>query len=263
MATDSNIVAAAVTETLARLFESAPSEWLRRESGVLAAVTGVPLVFFNGIWTESTAPSGRAVSELLEQVAASGLPYCAQLRPGTPRAIAEQVDSTGMEYFESIPLMVLEADDAELAEAQKVRGLKFRPVTAEEISLHTHMVAEASALDEADFSQLFNRELFSSPEVACYLGEVRGKPVTTGLALRVGENVGIFSISTPVRERGRGYGSAVTARLVADAFRAGARRAWLQSSPSGYRVYQRLGFETIECWDCWIKLAWRHHRKAG
>lgn len=256
-------MAAAVTETLAHLFQAAPSDWLRRESGVLAAVTGVPLVFFNGIWTESRRPSGRAVSALLDYIAASGLPYCAQLRPGTPRRIAEEAASRGMEYFESIPLMVLEAGVADLGDAQRVRGLRFRPVEPAEISLHTRMVAEASALDEADFGQLMTAELISSPAVTCYLGEVRGRAVTTGLGVRVGDNVGIFSISTPVRERKRGYGSAVTAKLVSDAFAAGARRAWLQSSPSGYRVYQKLGFETIECWDCWIKLAWRHHRAAG
>ena len=51
---------------------------------------------------------------------------------------------------------------------------------------------------------------------------------------------------TPPQHRGRGYGAAITAQVVRDGFRAGARFAWLQSSALGRPVYRRLGFRDVE-----------------
>jgi N-acetylglutamate synthase len=66
------------------------------------------------------------------------------------------------------------------------------------------------------------------------------------------DHVGVFNVATPSRHRRRGYGAAVTARVVADGVAAGASWAWLQSSPSGYAIYERLGFRTLERWLTWV-----------
>jgi predicted acetyltransferase len=64
--------------------------------------------------------------------------------------------------------------------------------------------------------------------------------------------VGIFNVATPARHRGRGFGCAVTARAVAEGASRGAAWSWLQSSPLGVSVYERLGFEVLEEWVCWL-----------
>ena len=45
-------------------------------------------------------------------------------------------------------------------------------------------------------------------------------------------------------------GASVTARIVVDGGRLGAHTAYLQSSPMGVGVHERLGFRTIETWAC-------------
>ena len=75
----------------------------------------------------------------------------------------------------------------------------------------------------------------------------RARPVS---ARYTDGHVGVFNIATPPEHRGRGYGRAVTARVVADGVRAGARTAYLQASPMGLGVYQRMGFRTGETWRC-------------
>ncbi|HEX7269576.1 MAG TPA: GNAT family N-acetyltransferase [Streptosporangiaceae bacterium] len=90
------------------------------------------------------------------------------------------------------------------------------------------------------------------PGVRCYMGEIGGQAVTTGLGVTLGEFTGVFSVATLPAYRRRGYGAAVTARVVADGLAAGAKWAWLQSSPPGYATYARLGFGTVETWKCWI-----------
>jgi hypothetical protein len=52
--------------------------------------------------------------------------------------------------------------------------------------------------------------------------------------------------------RGNGYGSAITARAVADGVRDGAAWSYLVSSPLGYGPYERLGFVTVDEWDLWV-----------
>jgi predicted GNAT family acetyltransferase len=66
--------------------------------------------------------------------------------------------------------------------------------------------------------------------------------------------VGVFNVATPPEHRRRGYGAAITARVVSDGLAAGARWAWLQSSPAGYRVYEELGFRTLERWLAWVRV---------
>ena len=76
--------------------------------------------------------------------------------------------------------------------------------------------------------------------------------MTTGIGVTLGAFVGIFNVATPPAQRRRGYGAAVTARAVTDGLAAGAAWSWLQSSPPGYRVYESLGFQTLESWHTWL-----------
>ena len=68
------------------------------------------------------------------------------------------------------------------------------------------------------------------------------------------DGVGIFNIATPPGSRRRGYGAAMTARVIADGLSDGGRWAWLQSSPAGYSIYERLGFRTLESWQSWLAM---------
>lgn len=88
--------------------------------------------------------------------------------------------------------------------------------------------------------------------VRCYVGEADGELAATALTITLGRSAGIFNVATVPSFRGRGFGTAVTARAVADALAMGATNCWLQSSPEGYPVYRKLGFETIETWPYWI-----------
>ena len=69
------------------------------------------------------------------------------------------------------------------------------------------------------------------PGVRCYLGEAGGPPVTTGMGVTIGGSVGVFDIATAPADSGRGYGAAITARVMSDGLAAGAAWSWLQSSP--------------------------------
>lgn len=251
MTVDADDAARAVTATWEGLFELLQVGWFERREGAVAGVTGIPIAMFNGVWAEATAPAAATVGQLLDRVRASDLPCCAQLRPGTPDDVIAEVAGRGLLLVTDMPLMVLE-DAGRLARAQQVEGLAVRRLPPEELPVHLGLVSDAFGLDKAVFAEVFTPETLERPEVRCYVGESRGEAVTTGLGVRLRDFIGVFNIATAVEKRRRGFAAAVTARIVADGVRDGAGWAWLQSSPAGYGVYEALGFETRERWDCWV-----------
>jgi hypothetical protein len=147
--------------------------------------------------------------------------------------------------------MVL-TDPGRLPLAQEVPGLEIRRLEPEEAEVHAITGSIGFDMPEAVFRQISTPAHLRTPGTRAYIGTADGVPVTTGMGSTVGAAAGVFNIGTPQEFRGRGYGAAVTARVAMDGLVAGAEWAFLQSSEAGYRVYQSIGFETMERWDSWI-----------
>jgi ribosomal protein S18 acetylase RimI-like enzyme len=147
--------------------------------------------------------------------------------------------------------MVLDVGDAHEF-PQAPAGLQIRRLDPAHARLHADLAAAGFEAPVEHFRRLMTPAILAGPGMRCYIGELDGETVTTGLGATANGAVGIFDIATPPRFRRRGYGAAVTARAVEDGVAAGARWAWLQSSDAGFAVYERLGFRTIETWECWI-----------
>ena len=252
MPIDPDVPAAALLETWQYLLTGIPDGWTRTGPGALAAVSGVALPTLNGVWVDSVDIDTEMVDNLLDRVAATGLPHCLQVRPTGDDQVTGLTAAREMVRDEhAIPLMTLE-DFGQLGAAQAADGMVIRELEPVEAHLHARLAAVGFEAPVDAFLQLMTPSVLAVPGVRCYLGEVGDQPVTTGLGVTLGSYVGIFNIATPPAQRRRGYGAAVTARAVSDGLAAGATWAWLQSSERGYPVYQRLGFRTVEAWSCWL-----------
>jgi hypothetical protein len=251
VAIDADVVAAALAATWQHLARALPGAWVLRHGGAVAWVSGVGLPMLNGVWAEHADPDPDAVAGLLDRVKATGLPYCLQLRPGAGAALAELAAARAMSLETQIPLMVME-DPAAVTRARQPAGLGLRELSPDQADLHASVAAAAFEAPEEMFAQLMTPDLLRLPGVRCYLGEMDGRAVTTGLGVTLGDFIGVFNIATPPARRRQGYGAAVTVRAVADGLAAGAKWSWLQSSPPGYATYTRLGFQTVETWPCWV-----------
>jgi ribosomal protein S18 acetylase RimI-like enzyme len=93
-------------------------------------------------------------------------------------------------------------------------------------------------------------EVFDSPSVwerfAGYVGYIEGEPVSTAAIVAGAGALGVYNVATvPDRQR-RGYGEAIMRHALADAAkRHGTERSILQSTPAGYGLYQRMGYQTV------------------
>jgi GNAT superfamily N-acetyltransferase len=167
----------------------------------------------------------------------TGLPSC--WLPNTDNAAAW---TTG-EHGGNRPLMVLDAT-AGIGGIRRAQGLVIRQLAPHEAPVHAKVAAAAFNCPEEVF--LPSPDLIRLDGVRCYVGEVSGQPVATALSVTAGEFSVIRNVATHPFFRRRGFGTAVTARAVADGILAGAAWCCLKASAEGYPLFRNLGFQAIE-----------------
>jgi N-acetylglutamate synthase len=224
-----------------------------REEGAVAVVSGIPTPNLNGVFLERANPSAAAVAALLDKVAAADVPHSLHLWSESDNLLSDLAARRDMVREDPVPAMVL--DGTVVARTPSPAGLAIRQLSPEEGFLHAHVAAAAFEIPGDYFQRLLNPDVLGLDSVRCYVGELDGQPVTTGVGYTLGGSTGIFDIATLPGFRGRGFGRAITARAVADGLAAGASWCWLQSSAMGYHVYRSLGFREIDSWPCWISAA--------
>ncbi|MGH1547713.1 GNAT family N-acetyltransferase [Leifsonia poae] len=227
------------------LGERVPGGWSRHDGDHVASVTGIAAPTMNGVW--SAQPDAGRFSEWLSSVRDAGVPYCAQFASGSTTG-RDAATAAGLTRGEDAPLMYTAARTA----AGVVPDLVVRRLEAGELGMHAEVAAAGFGAPAALFAPLVALGVAERSALHFYVAEVEGEPVATGLGLHLADHVGVFNIATPPEHRRKGYGAAITARIIDDALAVGARGAWLQSSAEGHSVYRRLGFDDVAVWECWV-----------
>jgi predicted GNAT family acetyltransferase len=233
---------AALVAVWGHLVTSIGGRFERRGDLMLSLFPEVPVPQFNGAWVVAdTDEAAAGLAPLLAEVEAAGAVPWVQLRPGHVR-VHRAADAAGcVAAGTGVPGMI--ATPATFVDASGV-DVHVALVSEDDFEETNAVAAGAFGLDVI-FMAWFNRLLVGLPGVSWYTARSGGQVVSTAVAATVGDATGIFNVATPVEQRGRGYGAAVTAHAVRDAFDAGSRLAVLQSSASGHGVYRRLGFEDV------------------
>jgi ribosomal protein S18 acetylase RimI-like enzyme len=227
-----------------------PAGWTERTPGALGGVTGVAVPTLNGVLAYGEDAEREVVCGLLERVAAAGVPHCLQFAPGCSGELRELGEGRGMRRAVDVPLMALPPERELPRLAQD--DLVIEVLDPEQAAVHAELAAAGFQAPVDVFLGLMTPAVMGRPGVRTYVGTVAGEPVVTGVGVCLENHVGIFNVATLPAHRRRGYGATITGRAVRDGLDRGARWAWLQSSPDGYSVYEKLGFTTLESWECWV-----------
>lgn len=236
------------------LLASAPGGESRTTDGITAAITGLPLFIFNGVFRTQLdvrlpAPEiDRRIGEVVAYLRARSVPFGWWMLPDDhPPDLQAHVVAAGFAFAGEQPGMAIALDQLGPA-PQTPKDITVGEVTGVEgIGAHMGLVASGSGLPP-EFEQAFLALLQRLPcgpgtPLRYFLAREQGEPVGTSLVVLSGGAAGIFSVATAPQARGRGVGTLVTDVALRAARDEGHRIAMLESSQMGYDVYRRLGFE--------------------
>lgn len=191
---------------------------------VLASMREHADLFLVHLWHEAAAGVGDALS-------AEGL------QPGDPR-----------------PFMVLDLGD-DAAQIPIPDGVTIVRVSDGE-TLAQHRGVDREAFDDPGvISEVFAPEsILREPDAGLFVAYLDGEPVATSVGAVTGDVVGIFGVATLDRARRRGIGTAVTDAAIAFGRSRGCDLAYLQATPMGLPVYERMGFDTAGAYRGYVTL---------
>jgi hypothetical protein len=172
------------------------------------------------------------------------MPFTLQVRDGLAPLTERQASDLGLTAVEPIEGMLLLP--SELTQPPAADDVTIRPISVGEIGQAIDVTARGFGAPPEVFLSVYTPTVFTFPGFMCYLGFAGDQAVTVGVCARVGDFAGIFSVATPAEHRRHGYASSLVFQAAQEAFRAGTTLAYLQASPMGSSVYQRLGFRTVE-----------------
>ena len=220
-----------------------------RAGGVVTILTGLPFDWFNQVLVEH---EDATPDELLAGIARArepGHPFVVRLRGRIDDHLVPTLNRVGFRRNgedASIPGMAAFPIDPDAVARYGAPGLEIRRVRdATGVDAHRQVVTGGFGSDPAVALGTACPGLLDRSDCAVYVGYADGRPVVSGLGWRTGRTIGVYSIATVPSARRRGYGAAMTARVVTDGVAEGCDVAALQASEMGRPIYERLGFRTV------------------
>ena len=225
-----------------------PGAVARRADGVAVFATGLPVHLFNQVIVEAANASPEAIAAGVELMRERGDRFVVNLRVGEDDRHLPLVAELGLVPLSPepwIPGMALFPLPA-AGSAAAGPGHEIRSVTADAgLRDHVETAAAGFGMPVEWLEEVMTRNIVDVPGATVYVGYTDGVPVTTGFGFRTGRTIGIYNIATVESARKRGYGAAMTMRIVDDGAAQGCDVAILQASDMGLPIYEKLGFATV------------------
>jgi ribosomal protein S18 acetylase RimI-like enzyme len=216
-----------------------------REGYRLVVCPRVPVPGFNGIWADGAdEPAVHELERAIAEVEGLGGPCWIEVRAGRTPAVEQAARRLGFTHEDSIPGMVVRPAEIAVVPGPELEVTRVRDAAG--LAVAGTVAAAGFEVPPDLFAAFFTSHVAAMPGLSIYVAHAQGRPVSTATAWVGDGGIGIFSVATPPEHRGRGYGSAITARAVEAGFASGADLAWLQASPLGEPVYRAMGFRQVE-----------------
>jgi GNAT superfamily N-acetyltransferase len=237
-------------EAIAMATRSMVGALVRREDGVAVLLSGHPLLLFNQIMIETAIAPVGALAAAIATARERGHRFVVDLRGGRDDRFIGTVTDLGLVPLDGnpwMPGMAMHPIPRDVATpAPDPTGVLIRRVH-DAAGMADHIRAAAAGFEMPDelLRDIVSADLLAQPAAALYVGYVDGEPAVSGLGIRTERTIGVYNIATVQSARRRGFGAAMTARIVADGAAAGCDVAILQASEMGRPIYERMGFRTV------------------
>jgi ribosomal protein S18 acetylase RimI-like enzyme len=218
-----------------------------RADGVAIVSSGLPFILFNQVLVETPDATDAAVAAGVDLLRRRGVPFVLNLRVGADDRFVALADRLGLvpvserPWLPGMAIHPVPRDPEPQAPGFLIRQASDRAGLDD----HIRTAAAGFGMDEETIRAVVVDRLLARDDVAIYVGYADGVPVATGAGVRTDRAIGVYNIATVESAQRRGFGRAMTRRVLDDGAAAGSEVGILQSSDAGLALYERLGFRTV------------------
>ncbi len=248
------------TETLLRLTQEALPLFYccaanyvgRAMPGVSMALSGEPVADLNYLVIDDSSESSQAgFRKLVAHCDTQDLPFAVIVGPAVAGALEPLREELDLVYATDWPLMLC---PGEAVQDYPRAGVECRLVhdEADREGL-ARVLAGAFQMPAESVLRAMPLRLFESPSIEGWVAAWDGAVQSTVTATWHGSVVGIWAMGTAPEAQGQGVGKALLSRVMHDARQRGAEAFFLGATPSGFPLYERLGYATVADCPIWVR----------
>lgn len=248
------------TEILLRLTQEALSVFYccaekyvgRAMPGITMALSGEPVADLNYLVIDDASESAQAgFRGLVGHCDAQGLPFAVIVAPAVAEALDPLRAELDLVYATDWPLMLCPGEAVQDYPRENVQS---RPVRDEaDRQGLARVLAGAFQMPAESVLRAMPLRLFDSPSIEGWVAARDGAVQSTVTATWHGSVVGIWAMGTAPEAQGLGVGKALLSRVMHDARQRGAEAFFLGATPSGFPLYERLGYSTMADCPIWVR----------
>jgi ribosomal protein S18 acetylase RimI-like enzyme len=170
---------------------------------------------------------------------------------GPGLATAQKLVDAGWVVVAALPLMVRYGPDL-----PEVDDSGVRPLTQEDLPEARAILTDTYSMSDAVTAAAIPLATVKDPTLSAW-GLFDGDRMVSVFTSATQDGlVVVWSMATPPRDQGKGYGRRLLVTALRSLFEAGAEGSLLQSSAEGEALYRGLGYEVIEYWQLWSRPRW-------
>lgn len=178
------------------------------------------------------------------------LPFLAIIFPEAGKVLDDIAADLGLAYAVDFPFMV--RDDAPLEPSGNPDVEVVCASGAEDADASADVLVSAYSMRKDSVLRALPASLLDSTGVDVYVARTNGEAVGSVTLTYHGDTCGIWAMGTDASRQRGGIGLRLLTTAMAQARSNGIRRFFLGATPAGYRLYEKLGFETVCTARVWV-----------
>ena len=178
------------------------------------------------------------------------LPFLAIIFPEADKALDDIAADLGLAYAVDFPIMVRE--DVPLEPSGNPDVEVVCASGAADADASADVLVSAYSMPKDSVLRALPASLFDSTGVDVYVARTNGEPVGSVTLTYHGDTCGIWAMGTDASRQRGGIGLRLLSTAMAQARNNKIRRFFLGATPAGYRLYEKLGFETVCTARVWV-----------
>ena len=137
---------------------------------------------------------------------------------------------------------------------RELPALDIRPVANEPTrNAFSDVMSTAFEIPQSVSASVYGSERAWKGSFQGYVGYANGRAVTTAASVITGDVIGLYSVATLPQHRRLGFAEAIMRGVIEQAKRSrGVSRMVLQSTSSGFSLYEAMGYRTVTSFNVFI-----------